>query len=251
MIATAVRGILLDIEGTTSSIRFVYEQLFPYARRELRTFLSENWETAALQAACAQVARDVGAAGFGAWCAEQTPSDPQAALAAHLLGLMEQDSKATGLKLVQGLIWQEGYRLGRLRSHVYPDVPPALAEWQRRGLDVRIYSSGSMAAQRVFFQFTEAGDLTTYLRGHYDTTIGAKRAAASYSAIARDMGLRPHDILFLSDVAAELDAARATGVLTALVVRPGNVPVTETLHPQISSFAEVDVRAIAAQIGRR
>lgn len=232
MIDFAGRGLLLDIEGTTSSIRFVYDVLFPEARERVEAFLERRWSEPSVQAACRQIAADAGWADFD-----------RDRIVAEVHRLMAGDVKATGLKELQGLIWAEGYAEGRLRSHVYPDVPPALAAWRERGLDVRIYSSGSIAAQKTFFAQTEAGDLLPCLRDHYDTTTGPKREVESYRRIASDMGVSADAILFLSDVPAELDAAASAGMQTAVVIRPGNVPVAvDCPHPRITSFAEIVVR---------
>ncbi len=259
MTATGVRGVLLDVEGTTSSVAFVYEVLFPYARRELTDFLRRRWDDPAVVRACDMIARDAGAASLSAWVGPPFPSLPprgeeggvgEAArerVRAEAIRLMDGDVKATGLKELQGLIWQEGYAAGRLRSHVYPDVPPALRRWSEAGLDLRIFSSGSVAAQRVFFAHTEAGDLLGLFRGHYDTTTGPKREADSYRRIAADMGTPPAAILFLSDVRQELDAAGEAGIRTALVVRPGNAPVTpEHGHPVVTDFGQVDLLLLSA-----
>ncbi|HVS34765.1 MAG TPA: acireductone synthase [Gemmataceae bacterium] len=229
MTASGVRGVLLDVEGTTSSVAFVYEVLFPYARRELADFLRRRWGEPAVVRACEMIARDGGV--------EATPERVQA----EAIRLMDADVKATGLKELQGLIWQEGYAAGRLRSHVYPDVPPALRRWSAAGLDLRIFSSGSIAAQKVFFANTEAGDLLGLFRGHYDTTTGPKREAESYRRIAADIGTPPSAILFISDVLQELDAAAEAEMRTALVVRPGNAPVTEGHgHLVVTDFGQVD-----------
>ncbi len=240
MITFAGRGILLDVEGTTSSVAFVYEVLFPYARRALADFLARRWQDAAVGRACELVARDAGAPSFAAWVGPSTtPEAARQRVVAEVNRLMDGDVKATGLKELQGLIWKEGYDSGELRSHVYPDVAPALKRWAERGVDLRIFSSGSVAAQKVFFAHTEAGDLLALFRGHYDTTLGPKREAASYRRIADDMGLPPADLMFLSDVAAELDAAEAAGMRPVLVVRPGNAPVAETMHPAVTDFGEI------------
>lgn len=233
-------GILLDIEGTTSSIGFVYDVLFPYARRELVPFLEARWDDPEVARARDLIAHDAGAEDFQSWSAGASPEPARARLVAEVQRLMDADVKATGLKALQGLIWREGYRAGELRSHVYADVPPALRAWSAAGRDVRIYSSGSAEAQRQFFGHTEAGDLRPFLRGHYDTTLGPKRAAQSYAAIAADMGLRPAEVVFLSDVAEELDAARAAGMEALLVVRPGNAPAREGHgYRVIHDFAQV------------
>jgi enolase-phosphatase E1 len=239
MIRFGGRAILLDIEGTTSSVSFVYDVLVPFARQELDDFLRRRWDDPVLAPVKEQFARAAGSATFAAWV---DSADPQFRLAAEARRLMDADVKATGLKDLQGLLWEEGYRAGRLRSHVYPDVPPALRSWAAQGLDLRIYSSGSVMAQKVFFAHTEAGDLLGLFRGHYDTTTGPKRMADSYRRIVADLGVPASDVLFLSDVAAELDAAATAGLHTGLVLRPGNAPVPpETAHSAIAEFGEVVV----------
>ena len=205
MIVFSGRGILLDVEGTPSSIQFVYDVLFPYARRELQEFVLAKWGTPEVAEACAQIARDAGADSLESWCRQRPDLEPPEAVCAHVVQLMNGDAKATGLKQLQGVIWRSGFESGELRAHVFEDVPPALEQWSAAGIDLRIYSSGSVAAQRLFFGHTICGDLTPCLRGHYDTTTGPKKDPASYTAIAKDMRLEPHEILFLSDVGDELD----------------------------------------------
>lgn len=234
------RGILLDIEGTTSSVSFVYDVMFPFVRRELDGFLAANWDKPAVAAACERIAQDAGAQSLSAFAAG---ADPRVRIKAEVLRLMDGDVKATGLKELQGLIWEQGFNSGELRAHVYADVPPALEAWNKAGLDVRVYSSGSIAAQKLFFGHTEAGNLLPYLHGHYDTTTGPKKSTESYTQIAADMRLPPAKILFLSDVAAELNAARQAGYQTGLLRRPGNAPQDASGHPELASFAQVTIRS--------
>jgi enolase-phosphatase E1 len=224
----AVRGVLLDIEGTTSSVRYVFDVLFPFARREMADFLLRRWDDPAVVKARELMARDAGTVLV-------TPEQ----VCAEAYRLMHGDVKATGLKELQGLIWEEGYTAGALRSHVYPDVAPALRLWRDAGIDLRVYSSGSVAAQKVFFANTDAGDLLGLLSGHYDTTTGPKREADSYRHIAADWGLPTNTILFLSDVSQELDAAAAAGMKTALAIRPGSAGVPPHAHPTITDFDEL------------
>lgn len=238
MSAVDVGGIVLDIEGTTSSMSFVYEVLLPYARTHLVKFLEDHWDDPDVVSARHQMARDAGVESFSQWCYDLAPAQEQRFLRDEVLALMDRDAKATGLKQLQGLIWRQGFESGTLRAHVYDDVPPALAAWHRRGLDVRIYSSGSVTAQQLFFGHTRHGDLRPYLRGHYDTTTGPKKEVESYRRIAADMGVAPDRLIFLSDVCAELDAARAAGLQTRLVIRPGNAnPGTEQGHLEIHDFS--------------
>ena len=240
MIEHAGRGILLDVEGTTSSVSFVYDVMFPFVRRELERFLAERWGGADLESALDRLAQDAGAASLVTWCEGLSPDDCRARVRDEVHRLMDSDAKTTGLKQLQGLIWQAGFESGELKAHVYDDVPDALGAWNEHGRDVRVYSSGSILAQRLFFGHTTHGNLLNHFSGHYDTTIGPKKESASYSRIAADWGLAPSEILFASDVVAELDAARAAGMQTALCLRPGNAPVAPGHgHPAIQSLADI------------
>ncbi len=228
-------GILLDVEGTTSSISFVYDVLFEHAKRQVGAFLADHRDDPDVMGLAAAMTAAAGAALEPAAIAV----DPtRAALTA--IELMNRDVKETALKTLQGMIWQKGFESGEIVAHVFDDVPPALARWADSGIDVRIYSSGSIQAQQLFFGHTSAGNLRPLLRGHYDTTTGLKREQASYEKIAADMALEPRRILFVSDVGAELDAARAAGMATALAVRPGNRDAGGVFeHEPIESFAEI------------
>lgn len=243
MINPQAAGVLMDVEGTTSSVKFVYDVMFPFARRELGAYLAQAWDEPACQAACEQIAADAGHASLAAWTAT-TGGSTRELVEAEATRLMDADQKATGLKQLQGLIWKSGFDSGEMVAHVYPDVPPALDRWRAAGVDLRIYSSGSIQAQKLFFGHTQQGDLLPLLTGHYDTTTGPKREAASYTAIAADWGLAPESILFLSDITAELDAARDAGLQTALLLRPDNAPVEPGHgHAEVTSFGEIEVRA--------
>ncbi len=235
MIVFDGRGILLDVEGTTSSISFVYDVLFEHAKANVGEFLAARGADPAIRGLARAIAA---AAGAGPEAAAVAADPAQAALAA--IELMNRDVKETALKTLQGMIWRSGFEAGEIVAHVFDDVPPALVAWADAGLDVRIYSSGSIEAQKLFFGHTSAGDLTPCLRGHYDTTTGPKREAESYRRIAADMDLEPRQVLFVSDVGAELDAARTAGMATALAVRPGNRDAGGVFeHPAVASFAEI------------
>jgi len=220
---TGVRGLLLDIEGTTSSISFVHDVMFPYVLLRLDTFLASEFERPDVRAACEQMAIDAGYPTLELWSAAPQQQPLSQLIAGEVRRLMASDVKATGLKALQGLIWAGGFHSGELAAHVYPDVLPAIERWRAAGLDVRIYSSGSVAAQRLFFgHVAEVGDCLHLFTGHYDTTIGSKKEADSYRRIAEDWGLLPAEIMFVSDIAAELRAAQAAGLQTCASVRPGN-----------------------------
>jgi len=236
------QGILLDIEGTTSSVSFVYDKMFPFVRRELENYLRKYWTTPECRVACELIAADAGHASANAWFADTDVSAQRILVRDEVHRLMDSDIKATGLKALQGHIWTAGFHAGELVAHVYDDVPPALRTWNDQGFDVRIYSSGSVAAQKLFFGHTVVGNLLDQFRGHYDTQIGAKREQASYEAITADFHVPAAQILFLSDVVAELDAAQAAGLRTGVALRPGNTAVEDGHgHPTIDSFADVVV----------
>lgn len=233
MLTFSGRGILLDIEGTTSSISFVYDVMFPFVRRELDPYFRSHWGELELAAACEAIAGDAGNPSLAA-----SPEQVKA----EVVRLMDGDVKATGLKQLQGLIWDAGFKSGEMQAHVYDDVPPAIAAWNQAGIDVRIYSSGSVQAQKLFFGHTIAGNLLPQFRGHYDTTTGPKREATSYASIAATFALPPREVLFLSDVPAELDAAKQAGLQTGLVLRPGNAAAKpDHGHGELRSFAEVRI----------
>ncbi|MDQ3270361.1 MAG: acireductone synthase [Pseudomonadota bacterium] len=231
----STQAILTDIEGTTSSISFVKDVLFPYARRALPEFVRARGDDP-------EVRRwlDVVAAENGAVCSD-------AVLAEVLQGWIDQDRKHTALKALQGIIWAEGYRKGDFTAHMYPDAPPALRAWHGAGMPLYVYSSGSVPAQRLFFGHSDAGDLTGLVSGWFDTEIGGKRDAASYARIATSVGLPPHQIVFLSDVVEELDAAGDAGMDTVLVDRREDYPQPREGeathgHARAESFGDVRLR---------
>ncbi len=223
---TGIRAILLDIEGTTTPIEFVHQVLFPYARARVHDYLEQ--EDIALLAA--EYSAEPRSADLPAWNPE-----------AYVYWLMDRDRKSTALKALQGRIWEAGYRVGDLKgkAEVYPDVRPALERWRSAGTTIAIFSSGSVQAQRNLFANTTAGDLAPFLSGYFDTTNGPKREAASYRRIATALGSRTTEVLFVSDVAPELDAARAAGMRTAHCVRGASADDSPTGHPRIHSFAEL------------
>ena len=220
----AIQAVLLDIEGTTTPIAFVQDVLFPFARARLPDLLHTR-------AADPLVATELAAV--------QAASPGQDPLAA-LLGWMDADAKATPLKALQGLIWREGYESGALQGALYPDVAPCLRTWRDQGLRLFIYSSGSTEAQRLIFRHSSEGDLSSLLEGYFDTRTGPKRAAASYRAIATAIGAPASAILFLSDVEAELDAARAAGLATVQLVRAPDGTVASDRHPTAAVFPGVE-----------
>ncbi len=224
-----IRAILLDIEGTTTPIEFVHQVLFPYARARVHDYL-EQGDIALLRA---EYAAEPPTPDLPAWNPE-----------AYVYWLMDRDRKSTALKALQGRIWEAGYRVGDLKGkgEVYPDVRPALERWHAAGTTIAIFSSGSVLAQRNLFANTTAGDLSPFLSGYFDTTTGPKRDARSYRQIAAILRLEPRDMLFISDVTVELDAAREAGMRTTLCVREPEPPIPNPEppeHPRIHSFAEL------------
>lgn len=240
------RAILLDVEGTTTPAAFVFCVLFPYAREHVAAFLRERWSDPAARAIVEQLRAEHERERASGQEPPPWPAAPdEAALAgavAYAHWLMERDRKSTPLKVLQGQVWERGYRDGTLRAQVYPDVPPAFERWRRQGLDLAIFSSGSVLAQRLLFAHTEAGDLTPFLRAYFDTTTGPKTEANSYRRIAAALGRAPAEVLFLSDAPAELDAAALAGLRTALCVREGAPPAGAARYSVIRSFDQVDLR---------
>lgn len=221
-----IRAIVTDIEGTTSSLSFVHDVLFPYARAHLPEFVRQHAGEPEVRALLDNARAEAGG----------DLEDPQ--LVATLLRWIDEDRKITPLKALQGLIWEEGYRRGELQGHIYPDACERLRHWHAQGIRLYVYSSGSVKAQQLLFGHTALGDLTELFSGFFDTRIGAKREPSAYRYIAEALALPPAEILFLSDVGAELEAAQEAGMQVVLLSREGAVPASETWK-SATSFAEI------------
>jgi enolase-phosphatase E1 len=234
---SGIRAVLLDVEGTTTPVTFVTEVLFPHARSGMRAHLEARGAEPAVKAQV-DALRDEHARDEREGLGPPPWSGALDAVVGYVGFLMDRDRKSTPLKALQGQVWEGGYRSGALRGEVYPDVPPALARWQRQGRQVAIFSSGSVLAQALLFGTTPHGDLTHFIAAHFDTSTGPKREAESYRRIAQALECEPPEVLFLSDVVAELDAARRAGCRTALCVR-GEEAVASAPHPLIHTFDAV------------
>ncbi|HVI56153.1 MAG TPA: acireductone synthase [Luteibacter sp.] len=219
-----IRAVLTDIEGTTSSIDFVKDVLFPYARQHLPAYVETHTDEAEVQHWLSETAKEAG-------IVEASRGE----IIDLLIRWIDEDRKSTALKALQGLIWREGYESGVFTSHMYPEVAARLHAWHDQGLKLYVYSSGSVAAQKLLFGFTEDGDLTPLFSGYFDTQTGHKRETESYRKIADAIGLPSHQVLFLSDIREELDAARDAGMQTTQLVRPPQVP-TEAGHTAVADF---------------
>jgi enolase-phosphatase E1 len=222
-----IKAILTDIEGTTSAVSFVFDVLFPFAARHLPEFVLARADEPEVATQLDAVRRDCG-----------EPDASVQRVVEILLGWIAEDRKATPLKALQGMVWEQGYQAGQLKGHVYPDAVEALRRWKQEGYDLYVYSSGSIQAQKLIFGCSEAGDLSPLFSGYFDTTSGPKREADSYRRIASAIGRPGEEILFLSDVVQELDAAREAGLQTVGLAREGGVLDG---HETVASFAVIDL----------
>lgn len=222
----SVRAIVTDIEGTTGSISFVQQVLFPYSRAYLSDFLRRHQDEPEV-AAQIQATRELA-------------GEPDADLehvTTLLEGWIDADRKATPLKALQGMVWEQGFKDGEFTGHVYPDAVEALQRWHAAGIALYVYSSGSIQAQKLLFGYSDFGDLTPLISGFFDTTTGGKREAESYRRIVEVVGMPAGEVLFLSDVVAELDAAAAAGLQTVQLVREEDMETGN--HPEAANFAAV------------
>lgn len=228
-----INAILTDIEGTTSSISFVKEVLFPYARAALPGFVRDHGHEPQVRQWLDAVATEIAASA----CQDEV-------IVETLQGWIDQDRKHTALKALQGMIWETGYRSGDYSAHLYPEVAAVLRGWHAQGLPLYVYSSGSVPAQKLFFGFSQAGDLNGLFSGNFDTEVGGKRETASYARIAEAIGIAPGEILFLSDIVEELDAAREAGLQTVLLDRLADYPMPRTGeathgHTRVENFEQI------------
>ena len=221
-----IRAIVTDIEGTTSDIRFVHNVLFPYARERLPAFLNAQQYIEPVKTILDNLREEIA-----------QPDATTADLLDTLLQFIDEDRKSTPLKALQGIIWRDGYVNGDFTGHLYPDVLPALEKWKAQGIDLYVYSSGSVAAQKLLFGYSDEGDITHLFSGYFDTLVGAKREEQSYRNIAEQLGIPAAQILFLSDIHQELDAAEAAGLRTVQLIRGDNDASSH--HHQVSSFDHI------------
>ena len=207
-----VQAVLTDIEGTTSSIDFVHKVLFPYAKRKLPEFVLKNSECEDIATLLDEARQEAG---------ESAASTNR--VIEILLDWIEKDRKVTPLKALQGHVWRQGYENGDFTGHIYDDVAPCLRRWSGSGIKLYVYSSGSVSAQKLLFGYSDAGDLQPLFNGYFDTRIGQKKEVGSYHRIAESIGKDSSQILFLSDVTEELDAARTAGLQTFQLVRDSRI----------------------------
>jgi enolase-phosphatase E1 len=220
------KAILTDIEGTTSSLSFVKDVLFPYARERMAEFIRQHAQEAAVKKELEEARRLSG------------KNLNESEVIEQLIRWIDEDRKITPLKSLQGMIWEDGYKKGDFKGHLYEDAVRHLKKWKQAGIRLYVFSSGSVQAQKLLFAHTEYGDLTPLFSGYFDTTIGNKREADSYRKIAEIIGSPPGDILFLSDIKEELDAARVAGMQVTWLVRDG-VPDPNATHRQVRNFEEI------------
>ena len=225
-----IKAILTDIEGTTSSISFVKDTLFPYARRHLPAFVVTHTDDLTVQHWLHEAAKEAGLV-----------SASQDELIALLQKWIDEDRKSTALKALQGLIWEDGYKNGEYQAHLYPDVLPALDKWKNSGLFIAVYSSGSQKAQQLFFRHSLEGNIADRFHHFFDTEFGPKREPDSYRRIANSMRMPPGEFLFLSDVIEELDAARTAGMKTTLLARPPSTCRANAAHPCVTDFTAIAI----------
>ncbi|CAK9884416.1 MAG: Enolase-phosphatase E1 [Candidatus Erwinia impunctatus] len=226
-----IRAIVTDIEGTTSDIRFVHKVLFPYARDHLASFVTEHQSDPEVVLALNALRQE-----------QQQPDASLESLIETLFTYMDEDRKSTPLKALQGMIWRAGYQSGQFTGHLYPDVLPALTHWHQQSVALYVYSSGSVAAQKLLFGYSDAGDICRLFSGYFDTHVGAKREISSYQEIARLIGVPAEALLFLSDIRQELDAAAAAGWHTLQLIR--DEADNESRHPQVTGFDQINLEVI-------
>lgn len=221
-----IHAIVTDIEGTTSDIRFVHQVLFPYARQRLADFIRQHADEEEVATPLAALRQEI-----------NQPDADLDTLIATLYGFMDEDRKSTALKALQGIIWRSGYQQGDFLGHLYPDVAGQLSAWHQQGVALYVYSSGSVEAQKLLFGYSDAGDLRPVFTGYFDTHIGAKRDTQSYLNIAHALQRPADEILFLSDIHQELDAARSAGWHTCQLIRDDADPQSQ--HPQVTRFDQI------------
>ncbi|MEJ2180741.1 MAG: acireductone synthase [Gammaproteobacteria bacterium] len=223
-----IKAIVTDIEGTTSSLSFVKDVLFPYARAQMGEFIQQHADEPAIAALIEDVRREAG---------EDLSLE---GVIQTLEQWIDADKKITPLKALQGLLWETGYQQGDFKGHIYSDAKQQLEQWHQQGIKLYVYSSGSVHAQKLLFGYTEYGDLNYLFNGYFDTRIGAKIEPESYRHIAEAIKLPANEILFLSDVKPELDAAKVADMQTTWLVRDSDLD-PQAPHSQVKDFSVIRI----------
>lgn len=236
----APRAIICDIEGTTSSISFVHRVLFPLSLERMDAYLEANRHDQELESQLANLSERIGSGH-----ALGGESERLQALSSQLKDYIRNDVKDTTLKWVQGKIWKQAFESGAVKGHVYPEVPEYLRRWKSAGRSIFIYSSGSVEAQQLLFRHSEAGDLTDLIDGYFDTNTGMKREIDSYRKIVAASGFAAGEMLFLSDIREELDAAAGAGLKTCLLLRENAVAPADYRGKTAADFSAVDTQFFA------
>jgi len=227
----SIRCILLDVEGTTTSISFVHDTLFPFAKKKIAGWIKNNIGNKNVKQAIENVKET---------CRNEKIEFFDEHAIDVLINWIDSDRKHSSLKLLQGLIWKEGYIDGSLRGHVYPEVPHCLKKWREQGIELGIYSSGSVEAQKLLFSYSIAGDLNKYFSYNFDTAVGHKREVKSYQNIISSVNTKPNNILFLSDICEELDAAKKAGMKTIQLIRDEKIN-NHGPHSKVQEFTEIEL----------
>lgn len=225
-----IQAVVTDIEGTTSSISFVKDVLFPYAAEHMAQFIQDNQTLSEVTEQLNQISQE-----------QNIDRHNLEGIIEQLLEWIKQDVKATPLKALQGLIWEAGYKNGSYQAHMYDDATEVLKIWHASDLPIYVYSSGSIYAQKLFYGYSEAGNLLPLFSGHFDTTIGHKQECESYQAIQLFLDVPADSLLFLSDIEGELDAAKAAGFQTCHIIRDSNLMLEHSQHIAVRSFADIQL----------
>lgn len=225
----AIKAIVTDIEGTTSAIDFVHQVLFPYSTKALPDYVRQHAQEAEIATIIAQVKAEI----------KQSDADLEIVIAT-LLDWIATDQKITPLKTLQGFIWETGFKNHHFQGHLYEDAYRNLKQWQQTGIKLYVFSSGSIKAQKLLFGYSQYGDLTYLFEGYFDTKIGNKKTVTAYQNIQKAIALPASEILFLSDVITELDAAKNAGYHTLLLDREKSINNTQG-HDVISDFDAIQL----------
>ncbi|XP_037903129.1 enolase-phosphatase E1 [Hermetia illucens] len=248
----AAKAILCDIEGTTTSIQYVKDTLFPFSVEHAEKYITANWDrnetqdavNALIQQAKVDIKNNI--EGIVPISEEETNKDKIIeAVVKNFRIQVKNDLKVAPVKNLQGLIWQEGYKSGSVKGHIYDDIPRAFSNWQNNGVKLYIYSSGSVHAQKLLYGSSESGDLLPYIAGHFDTKVGMKQETKSYENILNEIKCNGSDVVFFTDIPKEAYAAKAAGIRAILLDRPGNAPLSQedrAVFKVIKTFDEVNIK---------
>lgn len=232
--------ILFDIGGTITSISFVKDKLFGYVRENVRNYLNQKFDEEVVQSDIKDLLEESKEVKNNFDLKTINKSEVIRQVEEIVIRLMDGDKKFSSLQKLQGHMFEDAFQSKSVTTEFFPDVLKSIRRLKDLNKRVCIYSSGSVFAQKLLFSHTSEGDITHLITSFYDTTTGSKVETDSYKNICSSEKVEPGEVLFLTDMMNEAVPARIAGCGVVVVLREGNLPISEEERNSFKSFNSLE-----------